>query len=278
MKQAGKEDEKCYKCGRIEWITYTMPRKVHESIFSRRKLFAAVMISFITYFVLNGQPEIIRRTLSAFVFTAGCWILEVFPLPITGLMIPVLLTLLGVFKPKEAFMPFSNQIIFLLTGGLVLGQSIKKHGLDKLIAFNMLAASGGSIDRLVFLAMLTSGFISMWMSNTVAIAVILPVILSILSTIPKELSNVRIKLLLAISISASLGGMATLTGSTPSMIAAALLAESRPFGFINWAYYGLPVSLLSLAAAFLILKRIYPSPKIKLDIDSVIEQKRILKI
>ncbi len=274
VKPTKKENEKCYKCNRIEWITYTTPRKIHEFIYSRRNLLTAVIVSFITYFASIGQPEIIRRTLAAFVFTAGCWILEVFPLPITGLMIPLLLTLLGVFEPKEAFVPFSNQIIFLMTGGLVLGQSIKKHGLDKLIAYNMLVYSRGSIDRLVLLAMLTTGFVSMWMSNTVAIAVILPVILSILTAIPKELSNVRIKMLLAVSISASIGGMAMLTGSTPAMIAAALLAQSRPFGFIHWAYYGLPVSLLSLAGAFLILKQIYPSPKIKLNIDSIIQQKK----
>jgi len=274
VKTTEKENEKCYKCNRIEWITYTTPRKIHEFIYSRRNLLIVVIISFVTYFASVGQTEIIRRTLAAFVFTAGCWILEVFPLPITGLMIPLLLSVLGVFEPKEAFVPFSNQIIFLMIGGLVLGQSIKKHGLDKLIAYNMLIYSRGSIDRLVLLAMLTTGFLSMWMANTVAIAVILPIVLSILTAIPKELSNVRIKMLLAVSISASIGGMAMLTGSTPAMIAAAFLAQSRPFDFIHWAYYGLPVSLLSLTAAFLILKQVYPSTKIKLNIDSVIEQKK----
>jgi len=274
VKSTKKENEKCYKCNRIEWITYTTPRKIHEFIYSRRNLLAVVTISFVTYFASVGQTEIIRRTLAAFVFTAGCWVLEVFPLPITGLMIPLLLTLLGVFEPQEAFMPFSNQIIFLMIGGLVLGQSIKKHGLDKLIAYNMLVYSRGSIDRLVLLAMIITGFLSMWMANTVAIAVILPVVLSILNAIPKELSNVRIKMLLAVSISASIGGMAMLTGSTPAMIAAAFLVQRRPFSFIDWAYYSLPVSLLSLTVAFLILKQVYPSTKIKLNIDSVIEQKK----
>uniref|UniRef100_A0A832IJY2 SLC13/DASS family transporter n=1 Tax=Fervidobacterium pennivorans TaxID=93466 RepID=A0A832IJY2_FERPE len=274
VKPVKKENEKCYKCNRIEWIAYTTPRKIHEFIYSRRNLLAVVIISFVTYFASVGQTEIIRRTLAAFVFTAGCWILEVFPLPITGLMIPLLLTLLGVFEPKEAFAPFSNQIIFLMIGGLVLGQSVKKHGLDKLIAYNMLVYSRGSIDRLVLLAMIITGFLSMWMANTVAIAVILPVVLSILNAIPKELSNVRIKMLLAVSISASIGGMAMLTGSTPAMIAAAFLVQRRPFSFIDWAYYSLPVSLLSLTVAFLILKQVYPSTKIKLNIDSVIEQKK----
>ncbi len=268
-------DEECYKCKRIEWITYTVPRKIHEFIYSKKNLFIAILISFLTYFVTFNQPEIIRRTLATFVFAAGCWVLEVFPLPITGLAIPLLLTILGVFEPKEAFMPFSNPIIFLMLGGLVLGQSIKKHGIDKLIAYNILVYSKGSIDRLILLLMLAALFISMWMANTVAIAVILPVVLSILTALPNELTNLSLKMLLGVSISASIGGMAMLTGSTPAIIAAAFLGQNRPFGFVQWAYYGLPVSLMSLVVAFLILKKMYPSPGIKLDISEVVEQKKI---
>lgn len=265
--------EECYKCKRIEWVTYTIPSKIHEFIYSRKNMLIVILISFLTYFAIFEQPEIIRRTLATFVFAAGCWILEVFPLPITGLTIPLLLTILGVFEPKEAFAPFSNPIIFLMIGGLVLGQSIKKHGIDKLIAYKLLAYSKGNIDRLVLLAMLTTAFVSMWMANTVSIAIILPVVLSILTAMPKELPNIRLKMLLAVSISASIGGMAMITGSTPAMIAAALLGQSKPFGFIQWAYYGLPVSLLSLAVAFLILKQMYPSPRIQLNLDEVMDQK-----
>ncbi len=99
--------------------------------------------------------------------------------------------------------------------------------------------------------MSVTAFLSMWMSNTVAIAVILPVALSILTAIPPELVNLRKKMLLGISLSTSLGGMAMLTGSTPAMIAAALLGQGSGFGFIQWAYYGVPVSLCSLIIALL---------------------------
>jgi len=124
------------------------------------------------------------------------------------------------------------------------------------------------------LTMLATAFLSMWMSNTVAIAVILPVALSILTAIPEQLVNLRKKMLLGISISTSLGGMAMLTGSTPAMIVAALLGQEGTFGFLQWAYYGLPVSLGSLAIAFLILKRMFPSPRLTLNVDEIIEQKK----
>ena len=272
-KVAAIEDVECISCKRIEWIAYTTPRRLHKFLYSRRNFLLALAIAVVVYFGTSGQTEIVRRTAATFVFAAGCWALEVFPLPITGLMIPIALSLLGVFSPKDAFAPFSHSIIFLMIGGLVLGQSIRKHGLDKWIGYNLLTYSRGSIDRLVLLVMFAAAFLSWWMSNTVAIAVILPVILSIMSAMPEELVNLRTKLLLGVSISTSIGGMAMLTGSTPAMIAAALLGESLPFGFLQWAYYGLPISLLSLAIAFIILKVMYPSPRFTLDLDAIVEQK-----
>ncbi|MGD8566296.1 MAG: SLC13 family permease [Candidatus Bathyarchaeota archaeon] len=268
------EQTECFWCKRIRWVTYEAPVKLHRFLSSRKTLFLVLAIAAVTYFATFGQPEMARLTFATLVFAAGCWMLEVFPLPITGLMIPAVLAILGVFSPDEAFAPFSNSIIFLMIGGLVLGQSIKKHGLDKWISFGLLTYSRGNIDRLVLLVMAATAFLSMWMSNTVAIAVILPVILSILAAMPKELVNLKRKMLLGVSISTSIGGTAMLTGSTPAMIAGALLGENGQFGFIDWAYYGLPVSLLSLTVAFLLLKKMYPSPKIVLNLDKIIEQKK----
>lgn len=276
-KEADDEASECYSCSRIEWLVHSPPRKFYSFLHSRKSFFLALIIAFVAYLATFGQPEIVRRTVATFVFAAGCWMLEVFPLPITGLMIPVVLVLLGVFSPQQAFAPFSNSIVFLMIGGLVLGQSIKKHDLDKWIGYNLLSYSRGNINRLILLVMAATAFLSMWMSNTVAIAVILPVIFSILNAMPKELVNLRRKMLLGVSISTSIGGTAMLTGSTPAMLAGALLGEIVPFGFVDWAYYGLPVSLFSLATAFLLLRKMYPSPKVTLDIEAIKEQRNEVK-
>ena len=268
------EGRRYYVYKGIEWLIQATKRKFGNFVYSRRYLFLTLIITLVAYFVISGQPEIVRRTIATLVFAAGCWIFEVFPMPITGLMIPAALTLLGVFSPQEAFTPFSHSIIFLMIGGLVLGQSLTRHGLDKWIGLNLLTYSQGRVDRLVFLVMFTTAFLSMWMSNTVAIAVILPVILSILSSMPEELDNLRKKMLLGLTTSTSIGGMAMVTGNTPAMMAVALLGEELPFGFIQWAYYGLPVSLISLLVAFLILRQMYPSPKVMLNLDAIIDQKR----
>ncbi|MBS7651404.1 SLC13/DASS family transporter [Candidatus Bathyarchaeota archaeon] len=263
----------CYSCKHVEWSTLIITPKL-KFLHSNKNFLLVIFLSFASYIVTAGQPEILRKVVATFILSSGCWILEVFPLPITGLMIPAVLTLLGVFLPKDAFAPFSHPIIFLMIGGLVLGQAIRKHELDKRIALTLLIYSKGELEMLVLLVMFTAAFISMWMSNTVAVSVILPIILSILNALPNEFINLKEKILLGLSVSTSIGGMAMITGSTPAMIAVAFLEKNANFGFIQWAYYGLPISLLSLLIAFIILNRMYPLVKVNLNIDAVVVQKK----
>ncbi|MEM2870275.1 MAG: DASS family sodium-coupled anion symporter [Thermoplasmata archaeon] len=261
----------------LEWVTVEVPARLHEFLYSKRNILICLDAAIAAYLItlVSGQPELVARTLAVFAFAAGCWILEVFPIAITGLMIPVAVSLTGIFTPPRAFSSFAHPVIFLLLGGLVLGRAVSKFGLDKRIAHWMVVRSGGRIDALVLLTVGVVGFISMWMSNTVAVAVLLPVFLTILSSIPEVYQNFKRKLLLSLIICTSLGGMAMLTGSPPNMIAAAQLEHSVGFGFSHWAYYGTPIVLASLAITFVTLKYRYPSPKVTLDISSVAGQKDV---
>jgi hypothetical protein len=75
------EDPKCRSCKRIEWVTFSIPRKLNSFIYSRRNLLVAIIIAVVSYFLLSGQPEMVRRVVATFTFAAGCGVLEVFPLP-----------------------------------------------------------------------------------------------------------------------------------------------------------------------------------------------------
>jgi sodium-dependent dicarboxylate transporter 2/3/5 len=264
------------RISRIRWIQAPQRSRYFEGIYSKRYFIICAFASLFTYFVLSGQDEMVRRVGAIFVFAAGCWLLEVFPIYITGLMIPVALTLTGVYSPSESFSSFANPVIFLLLGGLVIGQSFRKYGLDKRLAYSVLLRSKGNLDRIVLLLMLVTAFLSMWMSNTVAVAILLPVALTILASVPDKYRNFKKKMLIGMTASATLGGMAMLTGSTPNMIAAAFLAQEGEFGYMHWAYYGVPVVLATLAISYLVLKKAYPSPSTTLDIEEVRRQSKEL--
>jgi sodium-dependent dicarboxylate transporter 2/3/5 len=267
------------RVARLEFIGPFLPRRFHEFLYHRRNILICVLAALVTYVALQGQEPLLQRTMAVFVFAASSWLLEALPLYITGLSIPMLLALAGVLEPDEAFRPFAHQVIFLMIGGLVLAQAIQRHGLDRRIAYATLIWSRGSIDRLVLLVMLVTAFMSMWMSNTAAVAVLLPVMFSIMAALPEDRVNLRWKLLLGLTIASTIGGMAMLTGSPPNLIAAAALDDARAaggggFGFAEWAVYGLPVSLLSVLAVFLVLRWRYPSPDARLDVEAIARQRR----
>lgn len=258
---------------RIEWQTLPRIRHFHEFWYSKRSILVCVLAALVTFVLLWQQDATLRATMTVFVFAACAWLLEPIPLYMTGLAVPMLLVLMGVFDPDEAFRPFSNSVIFLMIGGLVLAQALQKHGLDHRIAYATLLWSRGRIDRLVLLMMLVTAFLSMWMSNTAAVAVLLPVTFSVMAALPPERENLKWKLLLGLTLSSILGGMAMLTGTPPNLIAADALAGYDTFDFARWALIGLPVSMLSLLAIFYVLKRRYPSPDITLDLEAVRRQR-----
>jgi sodium-dependent dicarboxylate transporter 2/3/5 len=79
----------------------------------------------------------------------------------------------------------------------------------------------------------------MWISNTSATAVVIPMILSLGS------SAILKALAISSAYSSSIGGMATLVGTPPNMVYAGVL---KGFGenitFLDWLKFGLPYSLL----------------------------------
>ncbi|XRP97693.1 DASS family sodium-coupled anion symporter [Methanocaldococcus sp. 16A] len=168
---------------------------------------------------------------------AGClWFFELLPLPVTSLVIPIMAVFLGIFNLKEALTYFAHPIIFLFLGGFMLAQALKNHNLDKFIAYKLLNY-GKDFKTTSFLMFLSAYFLSMWISNTSATLILLPIALGL---VYNKTDKLRDFLLLGVAYSASVGGIATIIGSPPNAIASSYLN----YGFFSWFKVGFPISLL----------------------------------
>lgn len=125
---------------------------------------------------------------------------------------------------------------------------------------------GAQPARLVAGFMLATAFLSMWISNTAATIILLPVGVSITAMLRREGSGVPADaakafatcLMLAIAYSASIGGSGTLIGSPPNLVVASFL-KSRygcEVSMLDWMMFGLPVVAAFLPLAWLYLTRI----------------------
>jgi len=208
-----------------------------------KNFFGLAIVAITIIFGLTLQET--YKGIAILIATACLWFFELFPLPVTSLTIPIMAVFLGIFDLKEALSYFAHPIIFLFLGGFMLAQALKNHNLDKYIAYKLLNY-GKDFKTTCFLMFLSAYFLSMWISNTSATLILLPIALGL---IYKKADKLRDFLLLGIAYSASVGGIATIIGSPPNAIASSYIN----YGFFSWFKVGFPISLLLFLISFLAL-------------------------
>lgn len=207
------------------------------------------------WFILN-YPNIdgeVRKGLAIFIFIAVLWLTEAIPLTITALFVPVLASFLGVLGVTDALSSFANPVIFLFFGGFALASALHKHEIDVAIARHIIYLAKGNFYWCCIFLFLVTAFLSMWISNTATTAMLLPIALGMLTNLDAEKNHkAYVFVLLGIAYSANIGGIATIVGSPPNIIAANALNLS----FIDWLKVGLPTALILLPLLIFLLTMI----------------------
>lgn len=234
-------------------------------------------------FLLVPPPEGMGReawwVLGLTLFMATWWITEALPLPVTALLPIALLPLLGVMPMDAATAPYANPIIFLFMGGFAIALAVQRWGLHQRIALAIVSRAGDRLHRLVGAFMLATAGLSMWVSNTATAALMLPIALSVLALVDRNVPlreggldpasrRPALALLLGIAFAANIGGMATIIGSPPNALTAAYLGDRHgiEIGFVQWMMLGLPLaSGLLLLAWWLLTRWVFPVHRVRLE-------------
>jgi solute carrier family 13 (sodium-dependent dicarboxylate transporter), member 2/3/5 len=241
-----------------------------RKVFDLRRLLYVIALT--TFVLILPTPEGLspegHRALALFVFTGSILALEPAPLPIAALLVPIMQVALGIDRVDGAFAPFGTPVVFLILGSLFLAEALRKHGLTRRLALYAIMYSQGRFSMLLLGLMAITGGLSMFVLNTATAAVLIPVVITIAQQIPHPENGKKALtvLLLAIGISSSIGGIATIMGSGENAIASGQLTMFQPFGFLDWMQYGLPVVLLLLPLSWFLLPRAFNMPAVTIDI------------
>jgi len=179
------------------------------------------------------------------------WVLEVVPIYVTALLPLLILPITGTQSFPDTAVSYGHSIIFLALGGFFLAAALERWDIHKKFANGVLSLVGNDPKRLIGGFMFASAVLSMWISNTAAAIIMLPIALSVIHAHDKDSGkpdNFAPCLLLAICYACSMGGMTTLIGTTTNMFFAGYMETvmGHEISFIRWMIFSGPVALIML--------------------------------
>ncbi len=159
----------------------------------------------------------------------------------------IALTLFGIITPSEAIAGFSNPVVIMFAGLFVVGAGIFNTGLAEQIGNRLISLGKGNNTRLLIIIMITVGVFSAFMSNTGTVAVLMPVVISVAISMKVNPSQ----LLMPLAFASSLGGVLTLIGTPPNLVASNLMREQgfEPMGFFAFT----PIGLIALTTGIIFM-------------------------
>lgn len=226
-------------------------------------LFVATLV----FFEPDGLSPEGRAVLATTLWVATWWITEAIPIPVTSLLPVALLPLTGALDGDSVVAAYGNDIIFLFLGGFSIAIAMEKWNLHQRIALSIVSVIGTSPRRIILGFMVATGFLSMWVSNTAATMMMIPVGMAVVyqaarslrgGKFAEDLPKFEKSMVFGIGYAATVGGLGTLIGTPPLAILAAtvgeLFGESISFG--GWMAFGLPIVIILLAFTWFYLTSI----------------------
>ena len=261
--------------------------KHHESsieigaISNKSKLIPLILgplVALLFYFILPEQyitsagvsetfSHAARACAAIVLWMAIWWFTEAVPIAVTSLLPIVLFPLFGVMGSSDTLKEYANSTIFLFLGGFLIAAGIARWHLDRRIALLTIRIVGTKPQQIILGLLLSTSFISAWVSNTATAAMMVPIALAVLKVvrstredlpIDRAEHNFGVCVLLAVAYGASLGGVLTLIGTPPNGIFARFVEQTYnvPVSFIDWMLIAFPIVVVMIAATQLLMTKV----------------------
>lgn len=205
----------------------------------------------------------IAITLLILLAAAILFVTERLPVGVTSLSVAVALCLTKVLDPKAAFSGLVDTNVILFAGMFVVAGSLFETGLADIVGAKVVRMFGRSERKLLTAVMTVSALLSTFLSNISVVASLMPVVISIADSAGYS----RAKFLLPLAIAAALGGMNSLVGTPPNLIMHSYLEKAGlpGFGFFEFSWYGVPVTILGIVYMVTIGVKLIPERGINAD-------------
>ena len=158
---------------------------------------------------------------------------------IAALLSLLALYLSGIITVGQALSGFADSAVIMIAALFVVGEGLTHTGVTAWLGAKMMTLSGKRPAPLMLWMMGIGAALSGFMSNTAAVAALMPAVV----TASWGVGSIPAKFLIPLSFAAITGGLLTLMGTPPNVVASEALVSAgyAPLGFFDFAWVGVPL-------------------------------------
>jgi di/tricarboxylate transporter len=162
----------------------------------------------------------------------------------------------GILTVEEGFLGFASPAVITVIAMFVLSAALVRTGVADSLANAILATGTRSLPLLTLMIMLLVGTMSAFMNNIAAVAILMPMVFALAGRTGQPVS----RLLIPLSFGSLMGGLTTLVGTPPNLLAANALEQAGYQGFAMFDFLptGLAVFAVGLAYMLFVGSRVIP--------------------
>ena len=185
---------------------------------------------------------------------------------LVALIALLIITLTGIVPADEAFAGFSHPAVITVIAVLVVSRGLINVGAMEPVTALVNGLKGGIVAKLLILMGITA-FFSSFMNNVGALALTMPVAM----TVAKQNDISPSYLLMPVAYASLLGGLITEIGTPPNLIISMYRQEQLgvPFHFFDFAPVGFGLALIGILFVGFIGYRLIPNRKSKSGLESL---------
>ncbi|XP_045497277.1 protein I'm not dead yet-like [Colias croceus] len=196
------------------------------------------------------------------------WVTECIPLAVTSFLPMILFPMTGVLSATDVCRAYMNDTMMMFIGSMILAYSVEQSGLHKRLAYFAIRIIGYSHMKLLLAMSIVTTFVSMWITNTAATTMMVPINFAILKVFEdqkllkiyetnkdgeKVASDITTCYFCAATYSATIGGIGTLVGTATNLAFKGLFVANYPkaqeyLSFPLFSAFSVPLMILLEAA------------------------------
>ncbi|XP_049869356.1 protein I'm not dead yet-like [Pectinophora gossypiella] len=192
------------------------------------------------------------------------WVTECVPLAITSFIPLIIFPLRDIMTTEQVAQCYMNDTILVFLGSLLLAAAVEQSGLHMRLALHAIKIVGYSHYKLLFAMSMVTMFVSMWLTNTAATTMMVPINFALLRVFEEQnilsiyetnvegeqiASDMTTCYFCASTFSATIGGIGTLVGTGTNLVFKGLFEKQYPnaeeyMTFPNFSAFSIPYMII----------------------------------